>query len=129
MSPQRIVVKTIHLPPSDPSLPALALQVTQLVDSYLQGNLSRDWACAMPPRLGGSYSSDAVPATSLYRSSSSEVALPMAQRLAKRFRKQIFLSVDVPPAILSMSPSHKLLFAVEKGIVGALKDIEGQDSA
>lgn len=45
--------------------------------------------------------------------------------IAKRFRKQIFLSVDVPPAILSMSQSHKLLFAVEKGIVGALKDIEG----
>lgn len=64
----RIRVKTRHVPPFDSSLPALAVQVTQLVDSYmlwvgttdesagdvekapLQGYLSKDWACAMPAR-------------------------------------------------------------------------------
>jgi len=57
---------------SDPSLPSLALQVTQLVDTYmlwigavdtnvdgagekavLNGSLCKDWACAMPPRAVG----------------------------------------------------------------------------
>ncbi len=60
-------VQTKYVPPSDPALPALALQITQLVGSYmiwvgstehpadkveiapLQGSLLRDWACAMPP--------------------------------------------------------------------------------
>jgi hypothetical protein len=61
-----ISIETKYLPSTDASLPALALQVTRLVDSYmlwigttdaapedaskapLQGNLARDWACAMP---------------------------------------------------------------------------------
>jgi proteasome assembly chaperone 4 len=57
---------------SDPSLPPLALQITQLVDTYmlwigavdtnvegaeekavLNGSLCKDWACAMPPRAVG----------------------------------------------------------------------------
>ena len=61
-----IGVETKYAPPLDPTLPALALQVTRLLDSYmlwigtteeqaedvrnapLQGHLARDWACAMP---------------------------------------------------------------------------------
>jgi len=57
---------------SDPSLPPLALQVTQMVETYmlwigtvdtdvgdsgekavLNGSLCKDWACAMPPRIVG----------------------------------------------------------------------------
>jgi proteasome assembly chaperone 4 len=62
-----ISVETKYIASSDSSLPALGLQVTRLVDSYmiwigstevaaeevhnapLHGCLSRDWACAMPP--------------------------------------------------------------------------------
>lgn len=62
-----IHVETKYLPPDQPHLPALSLQVTQLVSSYmvwigateesaenanlapLRGFLLRDWACAMPP--------------------------------------------------------------------------------
>lgn len=44
--------------------------------------------------------------------------------LARRFRKQIFLSVDVPPAFLSMGQGPKLLLEVEKGIVETLKEME-----
>ena len=62
-----IQVLTKYLPSSDRSLPALALQVIRLADSYMlwigttelapeqvaqapsQGNLAIDWACAMPP--------------------------------------------------------------------------------
>lgn len=63
-----ISVSTRYLTPSDLSLPSLALQVTQLVGSYMvwigttetspedvdtapiQGSLCKDWACAMPPK-------------------------------------------------------------------------------
>lgn len=67
----KVVVKVLAT--SDPSLPSLVLQVTQMVDTYmlwvgtadrntdigngekavLGGNLCRDWACAMPPRVVG----------------------------------------------------------------------------
>ncbi|KAF8070607.1 hypothetical protein FPV67DRAFT_1561372 [Lyophyllum atratum] len=133
-----ISVDTKYLAPSDPSLPALALQVTRLVDSYMlwigttdrsaedvyeaatQGSLCKDWACAMPPRYAGG----AVPATSLFRSTESDVALSMAQRLAKRFGKQIFLSIDVPSTFLTIGQGPRLLLEAEKGIVTTLLGIE-----
>ena len=115
-----ISVETKRVPPSDPTLPPLALQVTQLLDSYmlwvgtteepaedvqhasLHGHLARDWACAMPASkvspdemLSGNcrmprnwligvvqLNANTPPAaTSLYRSSSSDTALSMSQRL------------------------------------------------
>ncbi|EGO25257.1 hypothetical protein SERLADRAFT_465133 [Serpula lacrymans var. lacrymans S7.9] len=133
-----ISVQTKYIPASDPSLPALALRTTVLVDSYmlwigttegspedaqtapLQGTLARDWACAMPAPNG---SPSLGPATSLFRSSSSDIALSMAQRLARRFGKQIFLSVDIPSSFLSMGQGRLLLDA-EKGIVETLKAVE-----
>ncbi|KAH9949600.1 hypothetical protein B0H21DRAFT_727593 [Amylocystis lapponica] len=137
-----IRVHTTFIPPSDVSLPALAVQTTQLVDSYMLwvgtteqppeevhkapslGFLSKDWACAMPARDSNANIPPA--ATSLLRSSSSDVALSMAQRLARRFKKQIFLSIDVPPSFLSMGQGAKLIFAVEKAVVDTLKAMEHQ---
>ncbi|KAH7929821.1 hypothetical protein BV22DRAFT_1028999 [Leucogyrophana mollusca] len=134
-----IGVKTIYLPPSDPSFPALALRVTSLVDSYmlwvgvtdesvdsvdnapLSGSLCKDWACAMPAAPN---STVLGPATSLFRSSSSDVALSMAQRLARRFRKQIFLSIDVPSTFQTTGEGSRLLLDAEKGIIDALKAVE-----
>ncbi|KAF8839491.1 hypothetical protein BDN67DRAFT_969999 [Paxillus ammoniavirescens] len=128
-----------YIPPPEPTLPALALHVTSLVDSYMlwvgvteeppetvqnaprSGSLCRDWACAMPSAPG---TTALGPATSLFRSSGSDVALSMAQRLAKRFRKQIFLSVDIPPLYLSTAQGSRLLLDAEKGIVEALKELE-----
>ncbi|EIM81218.1 uncharacterized protein STEHIDRAFT_42849, partial [Stereum hirsutum FP-91666 SS1] len=119
------------------SLPTLALQVTSLVNSYMLwigttrgeeskkaeeavmgGCVARDWACAMPP-LGVRSSG-----TSLLRSSSSDVALGMAQRLARRTNKQIFLSVDVPPTFLSGGGGRTLL-EVERAAIGVLRELEG----
>ncbi|KAF9482169.1 hypothetical protein BDN70DRAFT_802087 [Pholiota conissans] len=133
-------VQTKVLDSSDPSLPSLVLQVTQMVDTYmlwigaadgntnagngenavLNGNLCKDWACAMPPRLPGGLSA----ATSLFRSANSDIALPMAQRLAKRFQKQIFLSVDIPSGFLSLGQGPRLALEAEKGIVATLKEAE-----
>ena len=62
----QVHVFTKYIPPAEPTLPALALQVTQLVGSCMiwagvtdeeaenvqaapvQGALTRDWVCAMP---------------------------------------------------------------------------------
>jgi proteasome assembly chaperone 4 len=64
-----ISVSTAFLESRKPTLPSLALQVTTLVDSYMlwvgvcdgsaeskeraiiQGNLCKDWAVAMSPRM------------------------------------------------------------------------------
>ncbi|KAF9263310.1 hypothetical protein L218DRAFT_902319 [Marasmius fiardii PR-910] len=111
---------------SDPSIPAFALQITQLVDSYMlwvgltsedvsqaaaRGNLCRDWTCAMPPQSAGA---PAV-ATAIFRTKDGDVALSMAQRLAKRLGKQIFLSLDVG------EQDVKGIVAIEKGILSELK--------
>ena len=47
-------------------------------------------------------------------------------RLAKRFQKQIFLSVDIPSGFSPNGQGDKLLFEAEKGIVAALKEIESR---
>ncbi|KAH9935531.1 uncharacterized protein B0H18DRAFT_976134 [Fomitopsis serialis] len=135
-----ITVETKLVSPPDPTLPALAIQVTRLLDSYmlwigttdetaedvhsapLQGHLARDWACAMPVR---NLSANTPPAaTSLYRSSSSDAALSMSQRLARRFKKQIFLSIDLPPVFDSMGQGQKLVLAVERAVVETLRELE-----
>ncbi|GBE80682.1 hypothetical protein SCP_0304010 [Sparassis crispa] len=139
-SSSRIHVKTRYIPPPEPSLPALAVQVTEMVDSYmlwigttnepaesvqnapLQGCLARDWACAMPTR---DINSSLPPAaTSLFRTSGSDIALSMSQRLARRFKKQIFLSVDIPPSFQTMGQGPQLILAVEKTMVETLKELE-----
>ena len=42
---------------------------------------------------------------------------------AKRFKKQIFLSVDVPPEVYSSGQGPAVLLGVEKGVVEQLKDL------
>lgn len=64
---ESIQVRTKYIEPAEPGLPALAVQIMRLVDSYMiwvgiteetaetvadaprGGMLCRDWACAMPP--------------------------------------------------------------------------------
>jgi proteasome assembly chaperone 4 len=108
-------ISSHFIPPLNSSSPALAFQVTSLVDSYMiwagimegnaedvhnaasRGRLTQDWACAMPSLKvliksykslsyfiqSLLYSKASVPAsaTSLFRTSSADVALPMAQRI------------------------------------------------
>jgi proteasome assembly chaperone 4 len=116
-----ISVETQYVPSPDGVQPALAVQVTRLVDSMLvwvgatalgsdeverapmSGHLGRDWAVGM----SGSWS------TSLFRSPYTD-ASSMAQRLgvsapvtytlsntlpARRLQTQIFLSIDVPSGV------------------------------
>lgn len=97
-------METKYVGPSDGSETGLVVQITKMMDSYMvwvgstrkenetvEGRLCRDWAYAMPAKkIGGEPSG-----TSLFRSNSCNVALSMAQRIAKRTGKAIHLSVDI----------------------------------
>lgn len=81
-----ISVSSKYIAPSDPSLPALALQITSFVDSYMiwigatnqppesvqnaarSGSLCRDWACAMPAPTGNVVSKRCSLCRNLYQS-------------------------------------------------------------
>lgn len=81
-----ISVSSRYIAPTDPSLPALALQITSLVDSYMiwigatnqppesvqnaarSGSLCRDWACAMPAPPGNVVSKRCSFCRNLYQS-------------------------------------------------------------
>ncbi|PAV18772.1 hypothetical protein PNOK_0561500 [Pyrrhoderma noxium] len=84
-----------------------------------KGNLCRDWACAMAPLPN----TTSCAATSLCYSAASDFSQPMAQRLARKFKKQIFLSVDLPPTFISMGYGPQLALEVEKRLVETLKEI------
>ncbi|KZS93920.1 hypothetical protein SISNIDRAFT_484886 [Sistotremastrum niveocremeum HHB9708] len=123
--------------PPDSSLPALVIQLTTLVDSCMiwigitqeaeemaekvveSGRLGSDWACAMP----SSDSSKDCPSVSLLRASHSDVAMSMAPRLARRFKKQIFLAVDIPPAFISAGQIPPIILHMEKQLVRILREI------
>lgn len=47
---------------------------------------------------------------------------------AKRFGKQIFLSVDIPSSFLTIGQGSRLLLEAEKGIVTTLSGIENKAS-
>lgn len=86
-----------------------------------QGRLTKDWACAMPSLN----TSTPGAATSLYRSSESDAALSMAQRLARRWKKQIILSIDIPQKFENAS---RVTLEVEKRIGMSLNKVEGKAS-
>ena len=86
---------------ADGTLPAIAVEITEMVDSYMVwigvpgeeqlGNLCSDWACAMPASSSCSVQVKGIltqriqdgSGTPLFRSSKSDLALSMAQRLGK----------------------------------------------
>ncbi|KAJ3811185.1 hypothetical protein F5876DRAFT_40227 [Lentinula aff. lateritia] len=126
--------KVHYIASDNPSIPAFALQITQIVDSYmlwasptelfegdverapLSGSLCRDWACAMPPKAVTATGAS----TSIYRTSNSDISISMAQRLARRFGKQVFLSIDIQ----SYAGKLEVLLALEKGILQTLRTLE-----
>ena len=48
---------------------------------------------------------------------------------ARRFKKQIFLSIDVAPSLGSMGQEGKLLLAIERAVVDVLRADEGLAAA
>lgn len=49
--------------------------------------------------------------------------VPHACPSAKRFKKQVFLSVDIPPEVYSSGRGPSVLLEVEKGVVEQLKGL------
>jgi proteasome assembly chaperone 4 len=47
---------------------------------------------------------------------------------AKRFGKQMFLSVDIPSSFLTIGQGQRLLLEAEKGIVTTLSGMENKTS-
>jgi len=128
-----------YFAPSDANLPALVLQITRLVGSYMlwigttdvqpenaeaavsRGRLCQDWACSMPPTSSTIIQAPGMP---ICRTSASDVALSMTQRLARRFKKQIFLSVDISPTFALSGQMSQVAVEMERRAFGALKEIE-----
>ncbi|ODO08904.1 hypothetical protein L198_00643 [Cryptococcus wingfieldii CBS 7118] len=82
----------------------------------VERRLAGDWAVAMPAR-----GNIPVTATRLFRSGSTDIALPMSQRLAKKFpAHQVHLSLSLPPSLTQQSGSSidpyasKILLVMEK---------------
>ncbi|EJU04053.1 hypothetical protein DACRYDRAFT_76351 [Dacryopinax primogenitus] len=144
-------------PPSLPTAPTFGLYVTSLTDTYLlwlgvlppsataisvpdplreeegssgadmmglgtDAKLGRDWAMGMPGR-------GAIPAvgTQLLKGVGEDVALPLAQRLARRFKKQVFLSVDVGE-LGTGGQGGRVMLDVERQLVGVLSELENSKS-
>ncbi|KDN46213.1 hypothetical protein RSAG8_04440, partial [Rhizoctonia solani AG-8 WAC10335] len=85
------------------------------------GSLAKDFSCAMPttqvstPALG-------VP---IFRSRDSDESLALSQRLARRFKKQIFLSLDIPVLIKTSGQTSYFMSQVEKHLLVTLKSFNG----
>ncbi|OCF43157.1 hypothetical protein I317_03001 [Kwoniella heveanensis CBS 569] len=87
--------------------------------------LAGDWSVAMPSR-----GNIPVTATPIYRSGASDIALPMSQRLARKFpSNQIHLSLSLPSSLTSQSGPNldpyasKMLLVMEKKLGTWLDDI------
>jgi len=91
-----------------------------------EARLGRDWAVGMPgwgnhPPVG----------TALLRNAGEDLALSLSQRLARRFKKQVFLSVDVGDfgAGVGGAQGARVLLDVERQLVGVLSQVEKRKEA
>ncbi|WWC61682.1 uncharacterized protein I303_104267 [Kwoniella dejecticola CBS 10117] len=141
-------IRTYHqtLPSPLPNSPSFVFHLTRLVDTLMiwigtgspsdpisgtdnvivgERKIAGDWAVAMPSR--GNIS---VTATPVYRASASDYALPMSQRLARKFpNNQIHLSLSLPASLTSQSGPNldpyasKLLLIMEKKLGSWLSEV------
>ncbi|KAK1924414.1 hypothetical protein DB88DRAFT_490327 [Papiliotrema laurentii] len=107
--------------PTDPADPTAVI-------TPVERKLAQDWAVAMP-----STRNLPVAATSIYRGGG-DIALPMSQRLARRFpTSQIHLSLSLPPSLTSASgPSldpfaSKVMLVMEKRLGAWLEEVLQRD--
>ncbi|CED82028.1 hypothetical protein [Phaffia rhodozyma] len=130
-----IITETHLLPPLDPSSPSFLLHITRLKGSLLlwvgaansdgrasSVNLGKEWSCGMP-----AVGTRPPVATPLFRSGSSDIALGLSSRIAKRLSIQILLSLDLPSSLTSTRTSlytnqnaQFILLDLEKKIIGIL---------
>ncbi|BEJ11976.1 hypothetical protein CspHIS471_0204360 [Cutaneotrichosporon sp. HIS471] len=130
--------------PPFPGAPAFTFHLTRLADTLFvwigaaeraeddpKRNLAQEWAVAMPSR--GNIPATATP---VFRQGAGDTALPMAQRLAKRFPpNQIHLSLSLPGSLTATSGPNldpyasKALLVMEKQLVEWLTEVVGSTPA
>ncbi|KAG9031780.1 hypothetical protein FRB95_002320 [Tulasnella sp. JGI-2019a] len=89
----------------------------RVLEAIRNGRFSKDWACAMPAINPGMH----IASTPLFRSNESDITLAMAQRLARRWKKQVFLSADLPP---KFEQGSRLLLELEKRVLESIRRVE-----
>ncbi|OWZ81147.1 hypothetical protein C365_00114 [Cryptococcus neoformans Bt85] len=104
---------------------AASMGSVEQVDNKLAG----DWSVAMPSR-----GNIPVTATPLFRSGSTDIALPMSQRLAKKFPlNQIHLSLSLPPSLTNQTGqtidpyASKMMLVMEKKLGKWIEEILSQE--
>lgn len=130
-------------PDNAQDIPGIIVQITRGVDTYIiwagtttqaisggdeaqkslavqSGRLGVDWACSMPSPKP----SMPVAGTTLLRTSQDPVALPLSQRLAQRFKKQMFVSIDISASQKIGGKGPMVALAVEKAVIVSLKALE-----
>ncbi|WWD17466.1 hypothetical protein CI109_101907 [Kwoniella shandongensis] len=152
MSTLQPQIQTYHtsLPSPLPSFPSFQFQLTRLTSTLMiwvgagpptqpgeevptvgggEKKLAGDWSVAMPSR-----GNIPVTATPILRSGTSDIALPMSQRLARKFpSNQIHLSLSLPPSLTSQSgPSldpyaSKVLLVMEKKLGNWLSEVLAEE--
>ncbi|KAL0250678.1 hypothetical protein I308_102861 [Cryptococcus tetragattii IND107] len=97
----------------------------------VDNKLAADWSVAMPSR-----GNIPVTATPLFRSGSTDIALPMSQRLAKKFpSNQIHLSLSLPSSLTnqtgqSIDPyASKMVLVMEKKLGKWIEEVLSQEKA
>lgn len=138
-----VQLTTTSSPPNDPSKHSVTSRMIWVGTADRDGQpasrrLGSDWACAMPSKMA---SAPVAGATLLSSSSSAaggpgtnQRAVNMAQRLARRFNQQIFLSLDLPSdfaggsaAAMSDPYTAKALLSLEGELVKILKAAEAEE--
>ncbi|CAK9786443.1 hypothetical protein CC85DRAFT_287080 [Cutaneotrichosporon oleaginosum] len=139
LEPQITTHHTALTPPF-PGAPAFTFHLTRLTDTLFvwagaaeraeeepKRTLAQEWAVAMPSR--GSIPATATP---VFRQGAGDMALPMAQRLAKRFpSNQIHLSLSLPASLTATSGPNvdpyasKALLVMEKRLVAWITEVIG----
>ncbi|CAE6477168.1 unnamed protein product [Rhizoctonia solani] len=97
--------------------------VELLVAQAMQtGSLAKDFSCAMP----GTQATTPALGVPIFRSRDSDESLALSQRLARRFKKQIFLSIDIPVLMKTSGQTSHFMSQAEKHLLITLKSFEAQ---
>ncbi|CAH7670280.1 hypothetical protein BY996DRAFT_4581818 [Phakopsora pachyrhizi] len=82
--------------------------------------LTKDWSCAVPP-----FSSFSAISTQLSSNSPANTfSHSLSQKLAQRFKIQIFLSIDISPELLELE--HSMRIQLEKELFIIVKSLESK---
>ncbi|KAH8917329.1 hypothetical protein BT69DRAFT_1354839 [Atractiella rhizophila] len=122
-----ISTHTLSIAPQSPLYPSIILTYTFLSKSLLVNigtdahtpRIAVEWSCGVPER-------GTIPASStlIFKppNGSGDWTTTVSQRLARRFKTQIHLSLDVPQQMMDGPGSEKVVLEIEKQLVKDLQE-------